>query len=99
MAKQRFPEVRVRLFELVFAGAVIFWQMLGVLQTAPYYMNYYNPLLGGDRTAPGVMMIGRGEGLDLAAHYLNRLPDARNLPCSPGTGKVLSVTISKVRPK
>ena len=25
------------------------------------------------------MMIGRGEGLDLAAHYLNGLPDARHL--------------------
>jgi hypothetical protein len=50
-----------------------------VLQTAPYYMNYYDPLLGGDRAAPGVMMIGRGEGLDQAARFLNSLPDARKL--------------------
>jgi hypothetical protein len=46
-----------------------------VLQTEPYYLNYYNPMLGGDRKAPQVMMIGWGEGLDQAARYLNRLPE------------------------
>ena len=75
----RFPGAPMRLLMPLLAGAVVFWQLLGVLQTAPYYMNYYNPLLGGDRAAPGVMMIGRGEGLDQAAHYLNSLPNARNL--------------------
>ncbi len=75
----RFPRLLVPLFVPFLGGAVVIWQLLGVLQTIPYYMNYYNPLLGGDRAAPGVMMIGRGEGLDQAARYLNSLPNARNL--------------------
>jgi Dolichyl-phosphate-mannose-protein mannosyltransferase len=77
--EQRFPGAPVRLSKPLLGGVIVFVQLLGVLQTAPYYMNYYNPLLGGDRAAPGVMMIGRGEGLDQAARYLNSLPDARNL--------------------
>jgi hypothetical protein len=75
----RFPGAPVRLLMPLLGGAVVLWQLLGVLQTAPYYMNYYNPLLGGDRAAPDVMMIGRGEGLDQAAQYLNNLPDASKL--------------------
>jgi hypothetical protein len=39
----------------------------------PYYLTYYNPLLGGGPAAPAVMQIGRGEGADLAARYLNDL--------------------------
>jgi 4-amino-4-deoxy-L-arabinose transferase-like glycosyltransferase len=76
---RRFPGAPASLFMPFLGGVIVFVQLLGVLQTAPYYMNYYNPLLGGDRAAPGVMMIGRGEGLDLAARYLNSLPDARRL--------------------
>ena len=75
----RFPRVPAHLFVPLLGAAVVIWQLLGALQTAPYYMNYYNPLLGGDRAAPGVMMIGRGEGLDQAARYLNSLPNARNM--------------------
>ncbi len=75
----RFPNTNVRFLLPLLGGMIVFAQLLGVLQTAPYYMNYYNPLLGGDRAAPGVMMIGRGEGLDLAARYLNSLPDARRI--------------------
>jgi hypothetical protein len=40
----------------------------------PYYLTYYNPLLGGSRSAPRVMMIGWGEGLEKAATWLNRQP-------------------------
>jgi hypothetical protein len=76
---RRLPGAPVRFFVPLLGGAVVIWQLLGVLQTAPYYMNYYNPLLGGDQAAPGVMLIGRGEGLDQAARYLNGLPSASNL--------------------
>ncbi len=38
----------------------------------PYYLTYYNPLLGGGQAAPAVMQIGRGEGGDLAAQVLNQ---------------------------
>lgn len=60
-------------------SSVIVWQLSGVLQTYPYYLNYYNPLLGGSARAGEVMMIGWGEGLDLAADYLNELPSAEKL--------------------
>jgi hypothetical protein len=63
---------------VIVAGMVVFWQFLGPLQTFPYY-DYYNDLLGGSRAATGVMMIGRGEGLDQAARYLNSLPNAGEL--------------------
>jgi 4-amino-4-deoxy-L-arabinose transferase-like glycosyltransferase len=46
----------------------------------PYYLTYYNPLLGGGRVAQRlVTIIGWGEGLDLAADYLNQKPDVDQL--------------------
>lgn len=41
----------------------------------PYYLSYYNPLLGGTTAAPAVMMVGWGEGLDQVARYLNSRSD------------------------
>jgi len=58
---------------------VIGSQVFLTLQSYPYYINYYNPLMGGSAKAPEVMMIGWGEGLDQAARYLNRLPAAEKL--------------------
>ncbi len=46
------------------------WQGLLAFQTYPYYLSYYNPLMGGSAKAPQVMMIGWGEGLDQAGRYL-----------------------------
>jgi 4-amino-4-deoxy-L-arabinose transferase-like glycosyltransferase len=48
-----------------------------VFASAPYFLSYYNPLLGGTRRAPQVMMVGWGEGLDQAARYLNAHPGPR----------------------
>jgi len=42
----------------------------------PYYITYFNPLVGGSRTAPQVLFMGWGEGLDQAAAWLNQQPDA-----------------------
>lgn len=42
----------------------------------PYYLTYYNPLAGGTRTAPDVMFVGWGEGLNEAGHWLDRQPEA-----------------------
>ena len=58
---------------------IILIQAIGPLQTYPYYFTYYNPLMGGNKRAPEVMMIGWGEGLDQAARYLNAKPDANLL--------------------
>jgi len=38
----------------------------------PYYFTYYNPVLGGIQGAAHAVTIGWGEGLDLAAAYLNQ---------------------------
>jgi len=46
-------------------GALVMAQAVGTLATFPYYLSYYNPLLGGARRAPDVMLIGWGEGLIL----------------------------------
>ena len=37
----------------------------------PYFLTYYNPMLGGLPRAQEVMLVGWGEGLDQAAGYLN----------------------------
>lgn len=69
------------------AGAILLVCLLGIqaysaLQTYPYYLSYYNPLLGGSRKAPAVMQIGWGEGIDQAARYLNQKPGAESLHVS-----------------
>jgi hypothetical protein len=37
---------------------------------SPYYSTFYNPLLGGAQKAQQLLLIGRGEGLELATHYV-----------------------------
>jgi hypothetical protein len=56
------------------AGAVAVQGGLA-LGTFPYYMSYYNPVMGGPAKAPEVMFIGWGEGLDEAARWLNAHTD------------------------
>lgn len=73
------PRPHVRLAGFAVAGLAIAWQLFLALQSAPYYLSYYNPLLGGSERAPRVMMIGWGEGLDMAARYLNTRPGASDL--------------------
>jgi hypothetical protein len=47
--------------------------------TYPYYLSYYNPLLGGGPAAERTVMVGNGEGLDQVAAWLNARPDAADL--------------------
>ena len=54
-------------------------QMAWLWPARPYYLCYYNPLLGGGRTAPQILLTGWGEGLDRVADYLNRQPNAEQL--------------------
>ena len=49
------------------------------LRLAPYYSAYFNPLVGGATLAPKVLLIGGGEGLDLAARYLDSKDEAQDL--------------------
>jgi hypothetical protein len=57
-------------------------QLSGVAQTAPYYLSYYSPLMGGTAEAPASMMVGWGEGFDQVADYLNAQPDADDIVVS-----------------
>jgi hypothetical protein len=45
----------------------------------PYYLTYYNPLVGGSWSAPKVLFTGWGEGLDAAARWLNQQPAVDDL--------------------
>ncbi|MEJ2207800.1 MAG: glycosyltransferase family 39 protein [Anaerolineae bacterium] len=49
------------------------------LPLAPYYGAYFDPLVGGGPVAERTFAFGQGEGLDLAAEYLNDLPDGQDL--------------------
>ncbi len=45
----------------------------------PACLTYFNPLLGGAPAAERVLAVGQGEGLDAAAEWLNRAPDAETM--------------------
>ena len=57
-------------------GAVLLSHGVFAFSHYPYYFTYYNPLVGGSRTAPQVLFVGWGEGLDAAAEWLKQQPDA-----------------------
>jgi hypothetical protein len=64
------------------AGAVAIvalTQLAFVWPARPYYFSYYNPLAGGPKLAARVLLVGWGEGVEQAAHYLNEKPDAQDL--------------------
>ncbi|NMG60350.1 hypothetical protein E1H12_17960 [Geitlerinema sp. P-1104] len=54
-------------------------QSLTVAPYFPYYISYYNPLIGGAKTAQFVLMMGNGEALDLAAAWLNQQANSEAL--------------------
>lgn len=54
-------------------------QVLSMTNVYPYYLSHYNQLLGGQQKAQEVMMIGWGDGLNLAADYLRLQPNAKDL--------------------
>ena len=60
-------------------GVLLIAQILLVLPHHPYYYPYFNPLTGGGYTAPHLIRIGWGEGLDEIADFLNSLPDPRRI--------------------
>ena len=72
----RFPVLYISTSLMI---AVVGFQIVSAFRTFPYYLSYYNPLMGGPRKAPQVMQIGWGEGLDQAARYLNQKPNPGKL--------------------
>jgi len=57
----------------VAVALLILFQLGLALPHYPYYLTYYNGLLGGGAAAVKVMQIGRGEGADQAARLITRL--------------------------
>ena len=45
----------------------------------PYYLTYFNPLLGGPTKAAEQTLMGWGEGMEQVADYLNTKPNAADL--------------------
>jgi hypothetical protein len=64
------------------------FQGISALWYYPYYLNYYNPLLGGPRVGAGRVGVGYGEVLDQAARYLAGLPEAEHLTAMSWYGPV-----------
>lgn len=64
---------------ILLASVLLAGQLLLLGSTWPYYLSYYNPLLGGGKTAAQVLLTGWGEGLERAAAYLNAKPAAEDL--------------------
>jgi len=73
--------------EMLLSVAILSIQAAGTLRTAPYYLTYYNPLLGGQARAAQALMIGWGEGIDQTARYLNTLPGAYKMTVAAWYGE------------
>ena len=78
-AKKLFPARWRSGFGFFVLAFIVLVQASLSLRTFPYYVTYFNPLLGGNLRANQVLTIGSGEGLDLAAQYLNQKPNATHL--------------------
>lgn len=59
--------------------AFIFLLPLFSLAYYPYYLTYYNPLVGGPWLAPKLIRVGWGDGMEEAAAWLNQQPNAEEL--------------------
>jgi 4-amino-4-deoxy-L-arabinose transferase-like glycosyltransferase len=57
----------------------------------PYYLSYYNPLLGGGAAAQRIFLVGWGEGMDQVGAFLRAQPDI-------GYGPVLSALGPTLQP-
>lgn len=68
-----------QLFYSSFLLVISLVYIVGTMQTYPYYINYYNPLMGGSLKAGQSRFVGYGEGLDQAGRYLSQKPNAEDL--------------------
>ena len=72
---------RFRVWSLEFGvwSLLFLFQIGHIMSYHPYYLAYYNPLLGGTRRAVTILPVGWGEGMDLAARYLDQKEDPADL--------------------
>lgn len=76
--KVQWPAVRWR--ATLFLVLALLAQAILVIRHQPYFGTHFNQLLGGTRVAQNILHLGlQGEGMDLAADFLNNLPGADRL--------------------
>jgi hypothetical protein len=59
-------------------GAAVAFQAASAVPFYPYFYTYFNPIMEAQQSGVQDPNFGYGEGLDLAAAYLARKPDAAN---------------------
>jgi 4-amino-4-deoxy-L-arabinose transferase-like glycosyltransferase len=77
----KLDRLRRRVWAPSIVGAVaLVVQAIVVMGYHPYYGTHHNLLLGGSQAAQHILALGNlGEGLDLAANFLNSYPDAETI--------------------
>jgi Na+/phosphate symporter len=58
---------------------LVFIHALPALTYYPYYLAYFNPLMGGPTRAAETTLMGWGEGMEQVADYLNTKPNANEM--------------------
>ncbi len=65
-------------------GLLLAIQLLLAALYFPYFVNYWNPVIGGPWLAPHLVKIGSGEGLDRMGRYLSQKSNASDLTVATG---------------
>ncbi len=72
----RYPPISI--FYLL-ASILLIWHAYPAITYYPYYLTYFNPVMGGPQRAAQTTLMGWGEGMEQVAAYLNTKPDADRL--------------------
>ena len=84
------PRRRIQRSVLLIIASIALLSEIGQLAWYhPYYLSYYNPLLGGGKTAQKLFLIGWGEGMDQVGAYLHGRPDLQYGPVLSALGPTL----------
>lgn len=76
------PAVTLPVLLVALLGGTLLWYH-------PYYLAYYNPLVGGGAAATRTMVVGWGEGLEQAAAYIRAQPDGCDFPLAAWYERVI----------
>ena len=90
MVQENVEREFLRTVSLLTVSVAMVMQLVLPLLYRPYYISYFNPLMGGARRAPEVLQIGWGEGLDEAARYINSMPGAQQMVVASWYERVFS---------
>jgi hypothetical protein len=75
----RFTQYVLRSTPYAVLIALLLIHALPIATAYPYYLAYFNPLMGGLPRAVKTTLVGWGEGMEQVADYLNQRPDADDL--------------------